>query len=154
MVFTHFLCFLFICFSCRHLLEEMCASSTPKSSHLSHATNQKHTDFNGSDVTTTSVWKNPMVISFTVVGILFALSIILGALNFYIWYVERRNRRQHTGLDRISSNYGGTNYETTTPKTKSTNLAFVFMGRGRSTQDNGQSNRGQTKLTRQSSMAK
>ena len=130
----------------------MCASSTPDL-HLSQAGSHKNPADASDTNASTSLWKDPMVISFTVVGVLFLLSVILGALNIYIWYIEKRNRRHHTGLERIAGGYGyTTNYESTSSKPRSTNLAFVFMGRGRQQGDNSQGNRG-SKMARQTSVA-
>ena len=40
-----------------------------------------------------SWWQNPLVMSFGIVGILFVLTVILGMVNVYIWYVEKQKKR-------------------------------------------------------------
>ena len=40
-----------------------------------------------------SGWHNPIVMAFGIVGILFALTVILGIVNAYIWYAEKQKKR-------------------------------------------------------------
>jgi hypothetical protein len=40
-----------------------------------------------------SWFKDPVVQSFSIVGVLFILTVLLGLINFCIWYIEKRRRR-------------------------------------------------------------
>ena len=77
------------------------------------------------------LFKNPMVISFVIVLGLFILTLILGALNIYIWYLEKRKRRKNTIGERNPYRDFETSGSSAQRKSNATNLAFVFFNRQR-----------------------
>ena len=44
-------------------------------------------------------WQNPLVTAFGIVGILFVLTVILGIVNLYIWYVEKQKKNHWTDTE-------------------------------------------------------
>ena len=56
-------------------------------------------------------FENPVVLSFSIVGILFVLSVILGIINVYICHAEKRKKRGFNTVfvtkDNVTSSRGG-----------------------------------------------
>ena len=74
-------------------------------------------------------WDSPMVTLFSIVLGLFLLTLLLAAVNVYIWYIKRHKRRD-AGLDPFRDTAKRTTLSQRR-KSNTTNLAFVLVNKPR-----------------------